>query len=169
MDDPHRVGGLGSRYVDAEGTLTAPLALIDKGRFNSFAYHIESARKENRESTGHASRGISGGVHTSTHTLTLDTGANTLEQLTAIPERCLLVTELEGASGCNPLSGDISIGVQGFLVENGVRKHPVDSVTIAGNFYDLLKAIQARGDRYQPHLSQLYVPALLVNGLTVAS
>ena len=49
--------------------------------------------------------------------------------------RCLLVTQLEGQAGCNPVSGDISIGVQGFLLENGLRIQPVDSITVAGNFF----------------------------------
>ena len=79
------------------------------------------------------------------------------------------MTELEGAAGCNPLSGDISIGVQGFWVENGQRKQAVDSVTIAGNFFDALKAIRVRGNVYQPNLSRLFIPAVLLEGLTVSS
>ena len=54
-------------------------------------------------------------------------------------------------------------------MENGRRVHPVDSVTLAGNFFDLLKAIRARGDAYQPNLSRRFIPALLVDGLVVAS
>jgi PmbA protein len=79
------------------------------------------------------------------------------------------VTELEGGAGCNPVSGDISIGVQGFLVEGGRRVQPVDSVTVAGNWYELLHRIRARGDRYQPNLSRRLVPALLVEGLAVSA
>lgn len=168
-DDPHKKGGPGSRYLDAEGTPTKPLPLIEEGRFANFLYHVESARKEKRESTGHAGRGYGGGISTRTHNLILPTGDQTLEALIAIPERCLLVTELEGAAGCNPLSGDISIGVQGFLVENGRRVRPVDAVTVAGNFFDLLKGIRARGEGYQPNLSSLFIPALLVEGLVISS
>ncbi len=168
-DDPHMKGAPGSRFLDAEGTPTRPLPLIEEGRFANFLYHVESARKEKRESTGHAGRGYSGGISTRTHNLVLPTGEHSLEALTAIPERCLLVTELEGAAGCNPLSGDISIGVQGFLVENGKRGRPVDAVTIAGNFFELLKGIRARGDSYQPNLSSIFIPALLVEGLVISS
>jgi PmbA protein len=168
-DDPHRKGAPGSRYLDAEGTPTGPMPLIERGRFTNFLYHVESARKEGRNSTGHAGRGYGGGISTRTHNVILPTGDHGLEELAAIPERCLLVTELEGAAGCNPLSGDISIGVQGFLVEGGRRVQPVDSVTVAGNFFDLLKGIAARGERYQPNLSRLFIPALLVEGLVVSS
>ena len=99
----------------------------------------------------------------------MPTGAHSLDALVGLPEKCLLVTELEGAAGCNPLSGDISIGVQGFWIENGQRQQAVDSVTIAGNFFDVLKAIRARGTTYQPNLSRLFIPAVLVDGLTVSS
>lgn len=168
-DDPHRVGASGSRYLDPEGTSTTPLNLIEGGRFNSFLYHVESARREGRQSTGHAGRSLGGGISTRSHNLILATGPHSLDALCAQPERCLLVTELEGGAGCNALSGDISIGVQGFLMENGKRMQPVDSVTIAGNFYDLLKNIQAVGEAYQPNLTSTFIPALLVEGLVLAS
>ena len=90
------------------------------------------------------------------------------EQLCRIPEECLLVTQLEGAAGCNPISGDISIGVQGFLYRNGARVQPVDSITIAGNFFELLKNVRAAGNAYQPNLTHLFIPALLVEGFTIS-
>ena len=169
IDEPHQVGGPGSRYVDAEGTLTQRTPLIEGGRFVNFLYHIESARRAGRTSSGHAGRSYSGGISTTSHNLIMPTGEHALDALIALPERCLLVTQLAGAAGCNGLSGDISIGVQGFWVERGRRVQPVDSVTIAGNFFDLLTTIQARGNLYQPNLSRLQIPPLLVDGLAVSS
>ena len=168
LDDPHRAEAPRSRYLDAEGVATRPLPLIEGGVLRTLLYHVESGRKEGHASTGHAWRGYRGGISTAPHNLVLPTGPHDLEALCALPERCLLVTELEGMAGCNPVSGDISVGVQGFLVEGGRRIHPVDSVTIAGNFFDLLKGIRARGDRYQPNLASLFIPALLVEGLAVS-
>lgn len=168
LDDPHMAGGPASRFLDAEGTSTAPMPLIEGGVFRNFLYHVESARKEGRASTGHASRSYSGGIGTRSHNLVMTLGEHDTEGLAALPERCLLVTELEGGAGCNPLSGDISIGVQGYLVQGGRRVQAVDSVTIAGNFYDLLKNIRAFGNAVQPNLSSLFIPALLIEGLTVS-
>ena len=168
VDDPHRVGASGSRYLDVEGVATRPMPLIENGVFTNFLYHIESARKAGVESTGHAGRGYTGGISTRTHNLVLEPGPHGLDALCAIPERCLLVTRLEGGAGCNPISGDISIGVQGFLVEGGERKQAVDSVTIAGNFYDLLNNIQALGNTYQPNLTSMFIPGMLLDGFTVS-
>ena len=167
-DDPHLQGASGSRFLDVEGVATRPLPLIEEGVFRNFLYHIQSARKDGKESTGHAGRGYAGGISTRSHNLVMRRGAYELEELCALPQRCLLVTELEGGAGCNPVSGDISIGVQGFLVKGGRRVRPVDSVTIAGNFYELMKGIKALGKRYQPNLSKRFIPALLVEGLAVS-
>ena len=167
--EPHRVGAGSSRYMDAEGIPTRTVPLIANGRFEEFMYHIESARQDGRESNGHAGRSYGSGIVTSGHNIVMPIGSHSLDALVGLPEKCLLVTELEGAAGCNPLSGDISIGVQGFWIENGERKQAVDSVTIAGNFFDVLKAVRARGNIYQPNLSRMFVPAVLVDGLTVSS
>lgn len=168
LDDPHQIGGNRSRLLDAEGIPTQPMPLIENGVFRNFLYHVESGRKDNRTSTGHAGRSYTRGVSTRTHNLVWPTSDSTLEQLCGMPEECLLVTQLEGAAGCNPISGDISIGVQGFLYRQGARVQPVDSITIAGNFFDLLKSVQATGNAYQPNLTHLFIPALLVEGFTIS-
>ena len=168
FDDPHRPGGNRSCFLDAEGMLTKPLPLIEDGVFRNFLYHVESARKENKSSTGHAARGASGGISTRSHNLVWPKGEHSLEQLCSLNNKCLLVTQLEGQAGCNPVSGDISIGVQGFLLENGLRIQPVDSITVAGNFFDVLQYIRASGNAYQPELTHSFIPALLIEGLTVS-
>ena len=167
-DDPHRQGANRSCFLDAEGYLTKPLPLIEEGVFRNFLYHVESANKENKSSTGHAVRGYSGGISTRSHNLVWPTGEFSLEELCAQNSKCLLVTQLEGQAGCNPVSGDISIGVQGFLMENGRRVQPVDSITLAGNFFDVLLNIQGSGNTYQPELTHSFIPALLIEGLTVS-
>ena len=168
MDDPHRSGGKRSCFMDSEGFLTKQLPLIENGIFKNFLYHVESARKENKTSTGHASRGYSGGISTRSHNLVCTAGDYSLDQLCKLEKKCLLVTELEGQAGCDPVSGDISIGVQGFLIENGRRVQPVDSITVAGNFFDVLNNIRGYGNTYQPELTHLFIPALLIQEMSVS-
>ena len=168
MDEPHRPAGKRSCFMDSEGFLTKQLPLVENGIFRNFLYHVESARKENKTSTGHASRGYSGGIGTRSHNLVCPAGEYSLDQLCALEKKCLLVTELEGQAGCDPVSGDISIGVQGFLIENGRRVQPVDSVTVAGNFFDVLNNIRGYGNTYQPELTHLFIPALLIQEMNVS-
>ena len=169
ISDPHLLGGAGSCYMDGEGVPTQKISLVTQGRFEDFMYHIESARKEGRESNGHAGRNYKSGISTTTHNIVIPKGSYTLDELVALPEKCLLVTKLEGAAGCDPLSGDISIGIQGFWIEKGQRQQAVDNVTIAGNFFDVLKSIKALGNIYHPNLSQIFIPPVLIEGLTLSS
>jgi PmbA protein len=168
FDDPFVVGGEGSCHVDAEGVVTEKLPLVEGGVFRNFLYHIESARKEERLSNGHARRSYNSGISTAYHNLVMEPGAYSLEELCQQPERALLVTSLEGAAGCNPVSGDISIGVQGFLLEHGQRVQAVDSITIAGNFFELLQKIQGIGNACQPFLTNVFIPPLLVDGFAIS-
>ena len=168
VDDPHIKGGLRSCFIDSEGCLTRPLPIIQDGVFSSFLFHVESARKENRISTGHGFRSFSSGISTRSHNLIWPKGIYSLEKLCALRNECLLVTKLEGQAGCNPISGDISIGVQGFLIKNGRRIQPVESVTLAGNFFDVLFNIKGCGNEYQPELTHCFIPALLVDGLAIS-
>lgn len=168
MDDPHRMGGKRSCFMDSEGFLTKQLPLIENGIFSNYLFHVESARKENKSSTGHASRGYSGGISTRSHNLVFPKGEYSLQQLCSLEKKCLMVTELEGQAGCDPVSGDISIGVQGFLIENGRRVQPVDSVTVAGNFFDVINNIRGFGNTYHSELKHLFIPALLIQEMSVS-
>lgn len=168
VDDPHLLGGMNSCFLDAEGCFTKPITIIEEGMFSNFLYHVESARKENKLSTGHACRSYSSGISTRLHNLVWPKGSMSTEKICLMTNKCLLVTQLEGQAGCNPISGDISIGVQGFLYENGRKIQPVENVTLAGNFFDLLMNIQYFGDKYQPEISNCFIPALLIDGLTIS-
>ena len=168
LDDPHLAGGKNSCFIDFEGCLTKPLKIIENGYFRNFLYHVESAKKENKCSTGHAFRSYSSGISTRLHNLVLPKGNHSLEQLCSFENKCLLVTQLEGQAGCNPISGDISIGVQGFLYENGLMIQPVENITLAGNFFEILFKIQAAGDEYQPEITSCFIPALLIEGFSIS-
>jgi PmbA protein len=48
-----------------------------------------------------------------------------------------------GAHTANPVSGDFSVGATGFWIENGKKAYPVREITIAGNFLDLMKNVDA--------------------------
>ena len=55
------------------------------------------------------------------------------------------MTEMMGF-GFNAVTGDFSRGAGGFWIENGELASPVSEVTIAANFDDLWKRIDAVGD-----------------------
>jgi PmbA protein len=91
------------------------------------------------------------------------------EKILAIFPKCLLITHLEGSSGCHPVSGEISIGVQGFWCENGTPLYAADNLTISTNFFDLLKNITGIGNSYNDSFSSIKVPSLAISEMAVSA
>jgi PmbA protein len=104
-----------------------------------------SARKLGRPSTGSAGRGIGGNPGPTTSNLIMQPGSMTKEQLLRNTSKGLYVTNLMGF-GFNAVTGDFSRGAQGFWIENGELAFPVSEVTIAANFDEILKRIDAVAD-----------------------
>ena len=158
----------GSILMDSEGLPTSVLNVIENGVFKSFLYNLESASKEKRKSTGHGVRSFSGKAGTSFMNAVVPVGKmHKKEILSAFPQ-CLLINHLEGSSGCNSVSGEISIGAQGFWCENGVPIHAADNLTISANFFDLLKNIVGMGCEYSDSYSSVKVPSLAVSEMSVS-
>lgn len=167
--EPHLEKRPGSRIIDSEGVVCQPLKLVHEGHLCSYIYNLESAAKEGRKSTGHGVRGLRGKAGHGFSNLIMEKGEKTLHDLLAERERCLYILKLEGSAACSAVSGEISIGVQGWLMEHGQLVQPVDSITITGNFFDLLKGIEGVSDQYSDTFTGVKIPDLLVDGLTVSS
>jgi PmbA protein len=162
IDDPLLPSGFGSRPFDGEGLPARRNVLVQGGRLTSYLLDTYSGRKLGRASTGSAVRG--GGATTSN--LWLEPGTKTPEQIIASTKRGLLVTELIG-QGFNPLTGDYSRGAAGLWIENGEIAFPVEEITIAGNFADMLRDIDAIGNDLV-FLGATASPTLRIARMTIA-
>lgn len=166
---PHLSGMSGSKLFDGEGIPTKPRALIEGGVLSGFLHNLETSRRDGILPTGDATRSYTGRVSAGFSNLLIDSSrGKSIEKIFGAHSRILHVVKLEGSTGCNAVSGDISIGVQGFLIENGVST-PVDRVSLSGNFFDLLFKLEAWGDRYRPGVHSSFVPALLFSEMSLAS
>jgi PmbA protein len=166
--EPHLVGAPGSRWMDSEGVLSKPKVLIDKGHLCTYLYNLESSAKDGVSPTGHGSRGLRGRAGVSFSNLVMALGPHSTSELLSLPKNCLYVTKLEGGAACSSVSGELSIGVQGFWVEQGEIVHPVDAITCNGNFFDLLGGVKAVSKDLSAQFSSVRVPDLLVEGLKVS-
>jgi PmbA protein len=162
VDDPLLPAGLGSKPFDGEGLPTRRNVLVDRGRLTSYVLDTYSARKLGLQSTGNAVRG--GGA--STTNLWLEPGAKTPEEIIASTPRGLYVTELIG-QGFNPVTGDYSRGAAGMWIENGELAFPVEEITIAANFADMLRGIDAIGNDLV-WLGATAAPTLRISRMTLA-
>ena len=75
-------------------------------------------------------------------------------------------------AGADAVSGDFSIESSGFIISHGKVEGPVQGFTVAGNFFQMLKDIQAVGDdlEFDVTLSSFRTgsPSVLVSGLSIA-
>ncbi len=167
--DPHIIKFPGSRLWDCEGVPTKKKEFVSQGVLVQYLHNLESAYKFNTAPTGNGSRSYSGKAGTSVTNLIVPKGESSLKELLQAYPRCVLVTKLEGASGCSSISGDISIGVQGFLYEHGERIQPFDKVTLNTNYFDMIQKIEDFSDMYQDVYSSIKVPDFLVTECYLAS
>ncbi|TGK35115.1 TldD/PmbA family protein [Leptospira gomenensis] len=166
--DPHVSDYPGSRLLDAEGVLTRKKAVIQDGMLQTYLYNLESAKKAGVAPTGNAVRSYGGRVGTSFNNYVVPKGKETLEELLGRYPECIYVLKLEGGSGCSAVSGEISIGVQGFYYKNGKPVHPVDRITMNLNFFDLLLSIEGISNEYNDSYSSVKIPDVLIREANIA-
>jgi PmbA protein len=166
--DPHLPGWPGSHLFDSEGVVTRKLQVVEGGVLRTFLHNLESAKKDGIAPTGTGSRGYSGKAGTGFANYLVDRGTRSLEELLAAHARCFYVVKLEGGSGCSAVSGEISIGAQGFWVEQGKIIRPVDRVTLSGNFFELLPKVEAFSNAWSESFSSVKVPDTLISEMHVA-
>ena len=156
FDKPDLVKGMGSQCFDSEGVKSEALKLVERGSLKEYLVDTYSGKKLNLRSNGR-----SGG---STN-LYFENGQISFEELLKIHSRSLYITETIG-HGTNLVTGDYSVGANGFLVENGELKYPVSEITIAGNFNDMFKSITLANDLDFKY--SVNSPTMMIEGMTVA-
>lgn len=170
MDDPLLPGGFSSCSFDGEGSASRTKAVVDKGILTTLLHSRKTAKKQGVVSTGNASRaGYASPVHVAPTNLFFVPGEKSLDQLMAEMGDGLLITEVSGLhAGANPTSGDFSLLSKGFVVEGGKLGHPVEQITVAGNFYRLLEDVQAVGSDLKFDGSSIASPSMDVGTLVVS-
>ncbi len=170
MDDPLLPGGMASQPFDAEGVATRTKAVIEKGRLTTLLHNLKTARKAGVKTTGNASKaGYAGAVNVSPSNFYLAPGEKSREELMADMGEGLVITEVSGLhAGANPISGDFSLIAQGYTVKDGKKDQPVEQITVAGNFYQMLKNIRAVGNDLTFPGSSIGSPSVDVGEIAVA-
>jgi len=172
MDDPLNPEGFAAAPFDGEGVPARAKAVIDRGKLTTLLHNLKTAAKQGVQSTGNAARGYASAIAVAPSNFYFKPSDTPLAALMAQAEGGLLITELQGLhSGANAVSGDFSLSAKGYRIEGGKPGQPVDQITVAGNFFDLLLQMQAVGGDMefgQPGGSCFGSPSLLVGKLSVA-
>ena len=173
-DDPFSDLVLCKTAFDAEGVATATKNVIENGVLKTLLYDLATAKKAGKTTTANAAKSSYAAPTTiEPYCMFINAGDHSFDALLEKAGSGIYITELKGLhSGANASTGDFSLSSAGYRIENGKLCEAVNSFTIAGNFYDLLKNISALSDTVElarPGISRGYgAPAALVENMSVA-
>lgn len=170
IDDPHLEDGLGTTSFDDEGVATYTKEIVTNGKLNTLLYNLKTAHKAGVKSTGNGFKGsYASTVGVSETNFYIKPGQKSFEQLCMGVKECLIITEFAGLhSGASSVTGDFSLAAKGFMIENGKKSFPVEQITVAGNFFTLLKDIEEAGSDLKFPMSSIGCPSIVVKELSVA-
>lgn len=173
IDDPFMVDGVANRSFDSEGVASERISLVEEGILQGFLHNLRTAKKDGVESTGHGYKASYKGIMTvAPSNLYIQPGLNTYEDMISSMDEGLIITELQGLhSGANIVSGDFSLAAKGYYVKDGKIESPVNQITIAGNFYEVLKNIEIIGEDLMfamPDAAYIGSPSLKIKNIAVA-
>ena len=166
IDDPLLPRGAGSSPFDGEGLPTSRKAILDRGRLTTFLYDTYTARKAGVQPTANARRGWSSLPGAGVFNYIVQPGTDDPAEIVRSIDRGLLVTRGLGR-GVNTVSGEYSRGANGLWIEHGEVVHPVQEVTIAGDFIEMLEGIDAIGSDLQIRGSS-GAPTLRIREMTIS-
>lgn len=170
IDDPLMDGGLASTPFDDEGVATFTKALISRGKLVTLLHNLKTAKKQGVKTTGNGFKpSYASSVGVSESNLYLEKGNMSFDDLMKEINEGVIITDLAGLhSGANTVSGDFSLAAKGFYVKNGKKTFPVEQITLAGNYFDLLKNIKSIGNDLKFPMSNVGSPSVIVEGLSIA-
>ncbi|MBT6939053.1 MAG: tyrosine-type recombinase/integrase, partial [Candidatus Marinimicrobia bacterium] len=152
-DNPIIVRGLGSRLYDGDGIAAKEMPVIQDGVLKNYYIDVYYGRKLGwAPTTGYASNII------------IQPGKRSAKTIEKNLDRGILVTNWLGGNA-NGTTGDFSLGVAGWLIENGQRTQPIGEMNISGNYSDLLMNLKEVGNDPYPY-SSFRTPTLLFNDVS---
>ena len=173
VDDPFMEGGLASKSFDGEGVACKYKKVVEKGILKTYFHNLKTSKKDGIETTGNASKGsYKASVGIAPSNFYVEKGEKSLEEIVSSIETGILITELQGLhSGLNSVSGDFSLAALGFEIQGGKISRPVEQITVAGNYFELLKNIEETGSDLKfglPGDAYIGSPSLKIRKLAVA-
>ncbi len=135
VDDGRLRGKLGSTPFDGEGIATRRTPVFERGVLRTFLYDSYYARKLGSATTGNSTGNGIGATN-----FYLQPGATSLDELIASTQKGVLVLDTIGFA-TEHASGAYSRGARGFFIEGGELAYPIDEFTIAGEYAEMLAAV----------------------------
>ncbi|MDS0528104.1 TldD/PmbA family protein [Clostridium sp. SHJSY1] len=170
VDNPLLDNGLASTPFDDEGVATFKKEVVSKGKLITLLHNLKTANKAGIKTTGNGFKAsYASTVGIAPTNFYIEKGEDTLEELMKEIGEGLMVTEFAGLhSGANSVTGEFSLAAKGFYIEGGKKSYPVEQITVAGNYFELLNSIEKIGSDLKFPMSSVGSPSVIVKELSIA-
>lgn len=166
--------GIFTAPIDGEGTRSQGTPLIVQGELSGYLYDRYWANRERASSgstarsTGNSRRsGIKSPPGIGTSNFLIEPGTLSFSALLSDLHQGVLLEEVMGLHTVDPISGDFSLGCSGKWVDKGKVVHPVKSVAVAGNLFQLFQDVVGIGEDFR-FMGGIGSPSLLMRRLKIS-
>lgn len=169
IEDPSKKNVF-NRYFDDEGVATYKKTIIDKGVLKAYLYNLETAQKEETNTTGNGYRySAKSSIGTNYVNITLKPGKKSEKEIIEGIKEGIYIKDVQGLhAGLNSQSGNFSLQASGFMIRDGKIQEPVNLITVAGNLLQLFKDVIAVSSDSELQLSSMTTSSVLVKKLSIS-
>ncbi len=175
VDDGLYSKGVSTAPFDGEGMPSQRTCLVTGGELTHYLYDRYWANRERllspgvqERSTGNSRRsGIKFPPGVGISNFFVEPGNLDLPQLLEGFLHGMVIEEVMGLHTVDPISGDFSLGCSGDWVDRGQKVHPVKSVAIAGNLFELFRRVIGVGKDLR-FFGAVGTPSLLIQEMIIS-
>jgi PmbA protein len=175
VDDGLYPKGISTAPIDGEGMPSQRTSLVVQGELTGYLYDRYWANRENLSSpglqvrsTGNSRRyGIKSPPGVRISNFFIEPGNLSFSKLMESFSQGVVVEEVMGLHTVDPISGDFSLGCSGDWIDRGEKVHPVKSIAIAGNLFELFRKVIGVGEDLR-FFGGVGSPSLLVTELLIS-
>ena len=165
IEDPKNEDYPGATIFDDEGTETEKKEIVKDGVLKTYLYNIKEAKEQNKKTTGNGYSSIS------TRNMYIKPGDKTLEEMMKKLKNGIYITDCMGSmnTAINPNTGNISLQIFGFIIENGEIKCGFEPSVMTTTIFELLSNIEEIENQVTFIKQSVGSPCLLVKDISIAS
>jgi PmbA protein len=175
VDDGLYSKGISTAPFDGEGMPSQLTVLVTQGELTHYLYDRYWANRENlfpqgtrTGSTGNSRRhGIKSPPGIGISNFLIEPGNLTFPKLLEGFLHAVVVEEVMGLHTVDPITGDFSLGCSGDWIDRGQKVHPVKSIAIAGNLFELFRRVIGIGEDLR-FFGGVGAPSLLIDGVLIS-
>jgi PmbA protein len=175
VDDGLYSKGVSTAPIDGEGMPSQRTVLVTQGELTHYLYDRYWSNRGKLSSpgsrvgsTGNSRRhGIKSPPGVGISNFFIEPGDLVLPKLMEDFLHALVVEEVMGLHTVDPISGEFSLGCSGDWIDRGEKVHPVKSIAIAGNLFELFRGVIGVGEDLR-FFGGIGAPSLLIKELLIS-